>query len=67
MLFTVWPETDALHMWVSADAFEEFFPGISADEVRRQLGPADEDRLLDGTSAREFIAGLERLLDPAVP
>jgi Protein of unknown function DUF262/Protein of unknown function (DUF1524) len=65
MLFTAWPETDALHMWMSADAFEEFFPGISADEARRQLGPADEDRPLDGTATREFIAGLERLLDPA--
>jgi hypothetical protein len=30
MLFTVWPETDALHMWMSADAFEEFFPEVSA-------------------------------------
>ena len=37
----------------------------SADEARRQLGPADEDRLLDGTATREFIAGLERLLGPA--
>ena len=62
MLFTVWPETDALRMWVSADAFEEFFPEISADEARRQLGPADEERLLDKTATREFIAGLERLL-----
>lgn len=67
MLFTVWPETDALHMWMSADAFEEFFPGISADEARRQLGPADEDRLLDATATREFIAALERLLDAAAP
>ena len=65
MLFTVWPETDGLHMWVSADAFEEFFPEISADEARRQLGPADEERLLDETATREFIAGLERLLHPA--
>jgi hypothetical protein len=41
MLFTVWPETGGMHMWVSADAFEQFFPEISADEMRRQLGPAD--------------------------
>ena len=43
MLFTVWPETGGLRMWMSADAFEEFFPEVSADEARRQLGPADED------------------------
>lgn len=49
-------------MWVSADAFEEFFPEISADETRRQLGPADEDQLLDRTATRDFIAGLEHLL-----
>jgi hypothetical protein len=67
MLFTVWPETDALHMWMSADAFEEFFPEVSADEARRQLGPADEERLLDLTATRRFIAGLERLLHPAPP
>jgi len=67
MLFTVWPETDALHMWMSADAFEEFFPEVSADEARRQLGPADQERLLDMTATREFIAGLERLLHPAPP
>ena len=62
MLFTVWPKTGGMHMWVSADTFEQFFPEISADEMRRQLGPADEDRLLDHTATRAFIAGLERLL-----
>ena len=46
MLFTVWPETGGLHMWVSADAFEEFFPEISADEARRQLGPAERSVFL---------------------
>jgi hypothetical protein len=66
-LFTVWPETAGLKMWVVADAFEEFFPEISADEARRQLGPADEWRLLDETATREFIAGLERLLHPTPP
>ena len=67
MLFTVWSEKDALRVWMSADAFEEFFPEISADEARRQLGPADQERLLDGNATREFIAGLERLLQPAPP
>jgi Protein of unknown function (DUF1524) len=67
MLFTVRPDTGGMHMWVSADAFEEFFPEISADEARRQLGPADEDRLLDRTATREFIAGLERLLHQTPP
>ena len=44
MLFTVSPETGGMRMWVSADAFEQFFPEISADEARRQLGPTDEER-----------------------
>jgi hypothetical protein len=67
MLFTVTPETNGLQLWVSADAFEEFFPEISADEARRQLGPAEEERLLDETATGEFIAGLERLLHPTPP
>jgi hypothetical protein len=67
MLFTVWPETGGLRMWVSADAFEQFFAEISADEARRQLGPAEEDRLLDQTATREFITGLERLLHQTSP
>jgi hypothetical protein len=67
MLFTVSPRADGMHMWVSADAFEQFFPEISADEARRQLGPAEEDRLLDQTATREFIAGLERLLPKTPP
>ena len=62
MLFTVWPKTRRMHMWVSADAFEQFFPEISADEARRQVGPADEERLLDPTAIREFIADLDVLL-----
>jgi hypothetical protein len=67
MLFTVSPEVDGIRMWVSADAFEQFFPEISADEARLQLGPAEKDRLLDQTATREFIAGLERLLPKTPP
>ncbi len=67
MLFTVSPETGGLRVWVSADAFEEFFPEISADEARRQLGSAEQERLLDETATREFIVGLERLLHPTPP
>jgi hypothetical protein len=63
MLFTVWPKTDGIHMWVSADTFDQFFPEISADEARRQLGP-DGERHLEETAIRESIAGLERLLHP---
>jgi hypothetical protein len=61
MLFTVSPETGGIRIWLSADAFEEFFPEISASEARRQLGP-DGERHLDQTDTREFIAGLKRLL-----
>jgi hypothetical protein len=62
MLFTVSLKTDGMHMWVSADAFGQFFPEISADEARRQIGPAEEQRFLDVAAIREFMAGLERLL-----
>jgi hypothetical protein len=62
MLFTVSPEEGGLRVWVSAEALEEFFPGISADEARRQLGPAE--RLLDPTATETFIADLVRLLRP---
>jgi hypothetical protein len=64
MLLTVSPKTAGVHLWVSADAFEQFFTEISADEARRQLGPADEDRLLDQSAALEFIDALKRLLSP---
>ena len=61
-LFTVWPRMGGMRMWVSADTFEEFFGDISADEARRQVRQ-DEWRDLDPTATREFMAGLERLLD----
>lgn len=60
MLFTATPEPGGLHVWIAADTFEKFLPGVSADEARRQLGPAE--RVLDATTTQEFIAGLERLL-----
>jgi hypothetical protein len=66
MLFTVQPETGGVRIWVSAHAFEEFFPEISANEARRQLEPQGE-RHLDPTATREFIARLERLLDRTPP
>jgi uncharacterized protein DUF6994 len=66
MLFTVWPKSDGMHMWLSADAFERFFPQISGDRVRRQLGP-DGERDLDQTATRAFIAGLERVLHRTSP
>ena len=66
MLFTAWPEPAGMHMWVSADTFEQFFPEISADDARRELGP-DGERDLDQAATREFIAGLERLLHSLSP
>jgi Holliday junction resolvase-like predicted endonuclease len=62
MLFTIFSEERGSRIYTSADAFEEFFPKISAVEARRHLG-ADGYRELNQTTAREFIAGLERLLD----
>jgi hypothetical protein len=56
----IWAEKPGARMYTSADAFEEFFPDISAEEARHQLGP-DGFRPLDQRTAREFIAGLERL------
>jgi hypothetical protein len=66
MLFTVSPQMGGMRMWVSADAFEQFFSAISADEARRQLG-SDGGRDLDQTATRKFIAGLERLLHRTSP
>ncbi len=60
MLFTLWTEQGAGRMYTSSEAFEEFFPGISADQARRHLGP-DGYRRLDQHSAAEFLSGLERL------
>ena len=57
MLFTVSPETGGTHMWVSADAFEQFFSEISADAARRQLGP-DGKRDLDQTGHPGVHRGL---------
>jgi hypothetical protein len=60
MLFTLWTEQGASRMYTSSEAIEEFFPGISADQARRQLGN-DGFRKLDQHSAAEFLSGLERL------
>jgi hypothetical protein len=67
MFVTAWPKTGGIHMVGSAETFEQFFREISADEARRRLGPDGEERLLDETGAREFNAGLERLLHPTTP
>jgi hypothetical protein len=66
MLFTVSPYAGGMHMWVSADAFAQFFSQISADEARRELGP-DGEREIDQSGTREFIASLERLLQRQPP
>lgn len=60
MLFTLWTEPRGTPIWTYSEAFEEFFPGISADQARRHLGP-DGGRKLDQHSAAEFLSGLERL------
>jgi hypothetical protein len=45
-------------MWPSSETFEEFFPGISADQARRHhLGPHGS-RNLDQHSAAQFLSGL---------
>src|SRR5262249_46264998 len=64
MLFTIWTEQGASRMYTSSEAFEEFFPGISADQARRHLGP-DGYRELEQNSAAEFLTGLDRLLAEA--
>lgn len=60
MLFTVWTGLGDSSMYTSSEAFEEFFPGITADQARLHLGP-DGFRKLDDNSAGEFLSGLERL------
>ena len=60
MLFTIWTEQGASRMYTSTEAFEEFFPGISADQARRHLG-RDGYRPLDQNATADFLSGLERL------
>jgi hypothetical protein len=60
MLFTLWTKPGGTTVWTYSEAFEEFFPGISAEQARRHLGP-DGERRLDERSAAEFLSGLERL------
>jgi hypothetical protein len=62
MLLTVRPEKGACTCWRRRYAFEQFFAEISAHEARCQLGPAEEDRFLNETATREFIAKLDRLI-----
>jgi hypothetical protein len=64
MLFTIFSDKTGSRMYTSSEAFEEFFPTISADEARRELGP-DGYRELNEDTAREYIDGLERLLGEA--
>ncbi len=56
-LFTIFSasERHGSRIYSSGEAFEEFFPNISADEARRQLGP-DGLRELSRTTANEFIS-----------
>ena len=60
MLFTLWTKPGGTPVWTSSETFEEFFPGISADQARRHLGP-DGSRNLDQHSAAQFLSGLENL------
>ena len=62
MLFTIFSSTErhGSRIYSSGEAFEQFFPNISADEAQHQLGP-DGYRELSRTTANEFIAGLEHL------
>ena len=39
---------------MSSPAFDEYF-SIPADEMRRQLGPADQDRFLDETDSAALL------------
>ena len=64
MLFTIWTRPGGTPMWTSSETFEEFFPGISADQARRHLGP-DGRRTLDQHSAAQFLSGLENLFAEA--
>jgi Holliday junction resolvase-like predicted endonuclease len=60
MLFTIWTRRGASNLYSSSEAFSEFFPEHSPDQVQRHLGP-DGYRELDEDSAAHFIGGLERL------
>jgi len=47
-------------MATSSETFEEFFPGISADQAQRHLG-SDGSRILDQRGTAQFLSGLENL------
>lgn len=60
MLFTLWTAQSGSYLYTYSEAFEEFFPRISADQTRGHLGE-DGFRRLDHHGAAEFLSSLERL------
>jgi hypothetical protein len=60
-LLAIWADKGATWLDTSFETFEEFFPEVTADEARRQLG-AEKRRQLDHESAARFQAGLKSLL-----
>ena len=50
--------------WISAEAFAEFFPGLTEEEVVKELGPSRR-LVLTAEEVERFVAGLDRLFAKA--
>jgi hypothetical protein len=61
MLFTIWTNRGGSSVYTSSEAFEQFYPDISAEQARQHLGQ-DGDHPLDKHSATDFLSRLEQLL-----
>jgi hypothetical protein len=61
LLFAIWADKGSTWLDTSFETFEEFFPEVTADEARRNLG-AEKRRQLDQEGAMHFLAGLKTLL-----
>lgn len=60
-LFALWADKGTIWLDTSFDAFEEYFPEVSADDARRNLGP-EKRRQIDREGASRFLTALKTLL-----
>lgn len=65
MLFTVWPqpaEGGSFRVWSSPEAFQRYFPAISAHQAVEAVGAGGKERLLPAADVSDFIDRLRVLL-----
>jgi hypothetical protein len=59
-LFVIWTEPNSLRIQSVSTAFEEFFPGMTAEQVKEHLG-SDDPRTISPDDASRFLAALDTL------